>query len=117
MSDSRAVRALTDIVAVEDYAPGMCRVVSWSDEYIIDLRGEGCACPDKMHNDAESCKHEYAAMLVKAEFAPSPYVSETRERTPVAADGGLRRPQTCECWGQDDVACWACYRSGFESPA
>lgn len=99
MTNSRAVRALTDITAVENYAPGMARVVSWSDEYILDLRGEGCACPDKEYNDTDTCKHEYAAMLATTEYAPTPYVSETRERT---------SPEVCT-HSPGELPCFECY--------
>jgi hypothetical protein len=111
--DDRAHRALTDIIAVEQYAPGMAKVTSWSDEYIIDLRGDGCACPDKEYNDVPKCKHEYSALLAMGDAMPNPYVTETRERT-TAADGG-QRPTDCECSGLDgDLPCFACYRAGFE---
>lgn len=80
MTDDRAVRALTDVVAVEEYAPGMARVVTWSDDYILDTRGEGCNCPDKEYHDAPVCKHEYAAMLATNSDYPTPYVTEIMER-------------------------------------
>lgn len=101
MNDSRAVRALTDIVAVKSYAPGMCKVVSWSDEYILDMRGEGCACPDAKHNleSGEHCKHQYAAMLAGYEDAPTPYIDETRERT---------SPEVCR-HTSGQLPCWDCY--------
>lgn len=35
---ARVVRALTDIVAVEQQAPDIVRVITVSDEYIVDTR-------------------------------------------------------------------------------
>lgn len=74
MSDDRAIRALEDVVAVEEIAPGMARVVSWSDQYVVDARGEGCMCPDKQYNDVARCKHEHAALVADVDSFPSPYV-------------------------------------------
>lgn len=117
MTDDRAQRALTDIVAVEEYAPGMARVVSWSDAYILDLRGEGCACPDKEYNDAPRCKHEHAARLATAD-APTPFIVTDSLHEPTAAADGGERPQDCSCDGLDgELACFACFRAGFETAA
>ncbi|WP_135363432.1 hypothetical protein [Halosimplex halophilum] len=62
---SRAVAALTDVVAVEREAPGMVSVVSVSDEYVVDVRGERCECPDmQYHLEGEGrCKHIHAARI------------------------------------------------------
>lgn len=108
MSD-RAVRALMDVVAVERLAPGMVRVVTWSDAYVVDARGEGCACPDKEYNlDGEGrCKHEIAAMLATTD-TPAPYTptDSLMERggnpQPVMTDGGVmgagNQPQGIDQW-------------------
>lgn len=90
MSEDRAVRALEDVVAVETLAPGMVRVVSWADAYVVDARGSGCRCPDKEYHDTPTCKHELAAMLSDADRYPTPYVDATVADTPdVMTDGGL----------------------------
>lgn len=112
---TRPIRALTSVVAVEPHAPGLVNVTTWSDEYLVDLHGDGCMCPDKEYNEPLHCKHEYAAMLAQADDKPTPYITETRQRA--ATDGGNPRPDDCECWGQNDLACFACFREGFETPA
>lgn len=118
MNDERAIRALTDVVAVEQVAPGMAQVVTWSDAYVVDARDAGCRCPDKEYHDAPMCKHEYAALIADVDAYPDPYIECVSPR-PVA-DGG-ERPEGCRC--QDDainsdaLACFACWRAGFETAA
>ena len=105
---TRPVRALTDVVAVEEHAPGMARVVTWSDAYVIDARGAGCNCPDKEYHDAPMCKHEYAAVLFDTDYLPAPYVTEIDER------------ETCpDCEAlPEGWACWGCVETGdAEVPA
>lgn len=91
--DDRAFRALVDVVAVERVAPGMVRVVTWSDEYTVDARHAGCGCPDQEYNldGAELCKHEYAARVATSDV-PAPYDVEDSLAEPstpaVATDGG-----------------------------
>ena len=72
-ADSRAVGAYEDVVAVEKEAPGMVRVVTWSDEYVVDVRHESCECDDMKYNlEGEGrCKHLHAAR-VATEQAPAP---------------------------------------------
>jgi hypothetical protein len=88
----RAVNALLDVVAVEDVAPGLVRVVTWSDAYVVDARDAGCRCPDKQYNltpDAD-CKHEHAAALATSDL-PAPWdvtPSLDARPQPVATDGG-----------------------------
>lgn len=62
---SRATAALEDVVAVEHYGPGMARVVTWSDSYVVDVRDSRCECPDmEYHLEGEGkCKHVWAAAL------------------------------------------------------
>lgn len=62
----RVLGALTDVVAIEDEAPGMLRVLTLSDEYIVDARHEVCECADYEYNlDGEGrCKHLYHALAV-----------------------------------------------------
>jgi hypothetical protein len=71
----RAVAALEDIVAIERVAPGMVRVVTWSDSYTVDARGDGCLCPDKEYNldPEENCKHRWAAVLATSDELPAPW--------------------------------------------
>jgi len=67
---------VADVVAVETVAPGLVKVVSWSDAYPVDVRGEGCNCPDQQYHltpDAK-CKHEHAAMLAMSDRYPSPCI-------------------------------------------
>ena len=68
----RAVRAFEDVVAVEHMAPGMVRVVTWTNSYPIDAWGDGCNCPDKRYNDVPFCKHELAALAADVDRLPSP---------------------------------------------
>ena len=77
--DDRAERALTDVVAVENIAPGMVRVVTWSDAYPVDARDAGCNCPDKEYNDVPMCKHELAAVVADRDDLPTPFITEDLE--------------------------------------
>lgn len=117
MSSNRAENALDDVVAVETIAPGLVRVVTWSDAYPVDARDAGCNCPDKQYHDAPVCKHEFAAMLADSERYPTPFVTGNLH-TRAVADGG-KRPEECTCdeFLSNDLPCWPCYRDGFETPA
>lgn len=98
---TRAASALEDVVAVERLAPGMVRVVTWSDAYPVDARGEGCMCPDKQYNlgPGELCKHHVAAMLATGDLPapfdvvdslderPEPETPAESEPKPLVADG------------------------------
>lgn len=75
----RALRALQDVVDAKEIAPGMMRVSTWSDSYVIDARGEGCNCPDKRYNDAPRCKHEFAAILADSDHLPTPFVIDSSQ--------------------------------------
>jgi hypothetical protein len=119
MTDDRAGRAVEDVVAVEQVAPGLVRVVTWSDCHTVDARDAGCNCPDKQYHDASVCKHEYAAMLADVDRLPSPGIVTPSLSERVASDGG-ERPDECDCvdWNSDiDLPCWPCYRAGFETTA
>jgi len=91
----RIERAYADVVAVEEVARGLMRVVSWSSEYYVDAAGGGCDCPDKTHNlpDGVACKHEVAAIVATTE-TPGPWdpaeTLDTRdgEARGVMTDGG-----------------------------
>lgn len=104
MTDDRAVRALEDVVAVEEVAPGLVRVVTFADAYHIDARGEGCACPDKKYNEAPRCKHEHAAILADYDHLPTPYLRDVESRPTALADGGeecercTELPEGWQCW-------------------
>lgn len=71
---TRVVRALTDIVAVEHQAPDMVRVVTLSDEYIVDTRHERCTCFDMQYNLGEDdrCKHLWRALLETNQLPVNP---------------------------------------------
>jgi len=71
----RLVSSYVDVVAVEYNAPGMVRVVTVSDAYIVDCRQEVCSCPDFEYNlDGEGrCKHINAA-LRETDQLPTPTV-------------------------------------------
>jgi len=70
----RVLAALTDVVAVEDHAPGMVRVITMSDVYVVDARHEVCECPDwEYHLDGDGrCKHLWHALAVTDQVPPSP---------------------------------------------
>jgi len=70
----RAVAAFEDVVAVEHTAPGMVRVVTVSDAYIVDARHEVCECPDyEYHLEGEGrCKHLWAALDATDQLPFSP---------------------------------------------
>jgi len=87
MTDARAERALTDVVAVERIAPGLIKVVTWSDAYPVDARDAGCNCPDKQYHAAAVCKHEHAALLADTDL-PAPFVVADNLSERVATDGG-----------------------------
>jgi hypothetical protein len=75
----RAERACTDVVAVEDLAPGMARVVTFGGAYVVDARDGGCLCPDKEYNDVPMCKHELAAVVADRDDLPTPFITEDLE--------------------------------------
>jgi hypothetical protein len=121
MTDDRAERALTDVVAVERMAPGLVRVITWSDAWPVDARGEGCNCYDKEYNlgPGEKCKHEHGAMLAMSDRYPAPGIVTDNLSKRAVADGG-ERPDDCECdelISNEPVPCWPCARDGFETPA
>jgi len=113
-NDDRAIRALTDVVAVEEYAPEMVRVITFADAYFIDARGEGCACPDQQYNldPGEMCKHQLAALVADYDHLPTPYTTHIDTRPTALADGG----DTCEdCAALPDG--WPCATCFIEQGA
>jgi len=73
--EDRAER-ISDVVAVEEIAPGMARVVSLGGSYVVDARSEACECEDKQYNlaDGERCKHHAAALVALDDRYPTPFV-------------------------------------------
>jgi hypothetical protein len=53
----RVGRAFTEMMAVDQIAPGMFEVQTITDEYVVDLHGRACECEDFRNNDPEWCKH------------------------------------------------------------
>ena len=131
MSDDadRAARAYTDVVAVERVAPGMVRVVTWSDAYMVDARDAGCNCPDKEYHDAPVCKHEYGALASDVDRLPAPGIVTDDLSTRAVTDGGTQtelasdsdedeRPADCDCpESADRLPCFPCYLAGFTTVA
>jgi len=85
--EQRALRACTDVLTVEKTAPGMVRVVTLTDAYMVDAREAGCYCPDKEYHKPPMCKHDYAAVLSDTDL-PTPFmtVENVDERTDPAFD-------------------------------
>jgi hypothetical protein len=116
MTSNRAENALADVVAVERMAPGLCRVVTWSDAYPVDVRGEGCNCPDNQYHltPDERCKHEVGAMLAMRDDVETPGLAVENLDARAVADGG-ERPDECACMDDTNLPCSPCYVSGFET--
>jgi len=129
-TDDRVVRALMDVVGVEEVDPGLMRVTTWSDEYFVDARGEGCTCPDKEYRlePGEHCKHHVAAILATSDDLPAPF-ERGDLRTRAVTDGGTQtelvdgndeddRPDDCDCpESVDRLPCFPCYLAGFTTVA
>lgn len=78
MTEDRAIRAIEDVVAVEDLGPGLARVTTWSDSYVVDMRDGGCNCPDSQYNlEGGMCKHEASALIANSDRYPDPYIRES----------------------------------------
>jgi len=79
----RVLAAYDDVAAVEHTAPGMVRVVTFSDVYTVDVRHEACECSDFEYNlnGAGRCKHLWAAL-------------DATDQLPAAVDGH---------WLEDDL--------------
>jgi len=106
----RIERAYADVVAVEEVAPGLMRVCTWSDQYVVDARGDGCGCPDKLYNLDDTnmiCKHRVAAIVATRDDLPGPWdpaeTLDTRdgEARGVMADGGREHPDSFEVVDHD----------------
>lgn len=71
IDEKRAVRAFTDVLAVEhDEDTDLLRVVTLSDAHLVDDRDKLHQCPDRKHNigDGGVCKHLVAALATTDEI-------------------------------------------------
>lgn len=122
-AEQRAIAAYHDVVAVEQMAPGLVRVITWSDAYPVDARDAGCNCPDKQYHNADICKHEHAAIASERDDLPTAGFTTEDVTTRVATDGGEQetlvqdtRPEGCVCWDVSArLPCFPCHAAGFES--
>ena len=48
--------------------------------------------------------------------AMSAYDSATQEGTDTELTNFDGRPEECDCWATGELACWPCFRDGFEEP-
>jgi len=103
-TETRAERALTDVVAVEKLAPGLARVVTWSDAHDVDMRNGGCHCEDKQYNidGGMHCKHELGAMLFARNDIPGVSMDDDLDGQTLVADGG----QVIENGGEHPTETW-----------
>lgn len=67
--ESRALRAYTDVLAVEwDDEIGVARIVTLGDVYTA-VPSEGMhLCPDREYNDVDMCKHVIALEVVRGKL-------------------------------------------------
>ena len=138
--EDRDVRALTEYITTLPLGGDVYSVTTESgSEYRVDAREGRCTCPDHQYRKVR-CKH-----IRRVAFAtgarPIPEWADTDEvdaqlgqhvdGTPkvAATDGGVTpkefgaddgdddRPEDCDCSPHfDGLACWPCYRDGFETP-
>lgn len=98
-----------------------------ADEHTYTVHVEGgipsdCSCPAWEYQPG-ACKHMVATAIRE------PVIEAVTEDQPVRADGGVTldsfgaddrdddRPEDCDCSPLfEDLACWPCYRDGFEVP-
>jgi hypothetical protein len=85
-----------------------------------------CECPADQYNEDYACKHRVAVATiggpVMLDAASAFEQPETDDR--IRADGGVIeaetddvRPDDCGCVeSMRGLACWPCYRDGFETP-
>lgn len=126
IDEARALRAYTDVLAVEyDADTDLLRVVTLGDVYVVDDRDKVHVCPDREYNDVEICKHVCAALattgrldaptgwLVTSSLDKRPSAEADGGREPAVADGGGPRYETRHCrncgWtGPDSRHCPEC---------
>lgn len=135
MDPDRALRAYTDVLAVEwDADAGVARIVTLTDVYTA-VPDEGMhLCPDREYHDPEDgmCKHLVALETVRGTFdAPvgwfttddlddrtDPEFPVSADSPEAVADGGQTRPENCDCDSfQTDIACAACAIAGHTTKA
>jgi len=46
----------------------------------------------------------------------SAYDTPTQEGTDTELTRFDGRPEDCDCWATGSLACWPCFRAGFEEP-
>ena len=98
-----------------------------ADEHTYTVHVEGgipsdCSCP-AWEFQPGACKHMVAVAIRE------PVLEAATEDQPVRADGGVTleefsaddrdddRPEDCDCSPRfEGLACWPCYRDGFEEP-
>lgn len=81
-----------------------------------------CTCPADTYQEG-ACKHRVAVAIRE------PVLEAATEDQPARADGGVTpdslvtddrdddRPEDCDCGPHfEGLACWPCYRDGFEEP-
>lgn len=132
----RTVRALTESMVVLPDGGDIYTVVgeNGNGEYSVDAREGRCTCADHKHREV-ACKHQRrVAYAIGQEPIPGEIPRETidnvlgthtEEPVQVAvSDGGEivieaeERPEDCDCGElSEDVACWPCYRDGFDTTA
>jgi len=138
--EDRDVRALTEHMTVLPLRGDVYSVTTESgSEYRVDARKGRCTCPDHQYREVE-CKHLRRTAFVTGERPIPAWVDadevdaqlgEHVEETPkvAATDGGVTldsfgadnrdddRPEDCDCSPHfERLACWPCYRDGFEEP-
>jgi len=94
--------------------------------YTVHVEGgipSDCTCPADTYQEG-ACKHRVAVAIRE------PVLEAASEQQPVRADGGTAtleefggddrdddRPEDCDCSPHsEELACWPCYRDGFEEP-
>jgi len=138
--EERDVRALTEYMTVLPLGGDVYSVTTQSgSEYRVDAREGRCTCPDYQYRNVR-CKHLRRTAFATGERPIPAWVDadevdtklgEHVERTPkvTVTDGGITlaefgaddcdddRPEDCDCSPHfEGLACWPCYREGFETP-
>lgn len=86
-----------------------------------------CTCPAFEYHCApgEACKHMVAVTETEPVLAAAlELVTEDDDEPEIRTDGGIVeaepesvRPEECTCLARmEDLACWPCFREGFETP-
>jgi len=96
----RIASAFEECPVVEHTAPGMVRVISFTDVYRVDVRSEVCECPDfQYHLDGHGrCKHVIAALVATEQLEidlPGPELLadiDDHDADPIPAEATRSRP-------------------------